>query len=152
MSRFSKKERANPEISTASLPDIVFMLLFFFMVITEMRDTEILVETKIPEATQLQKLEQKSLNKNFWIGKPRNQGQFGKEARIQANDVIISDDDIQRIIAEYNLELGEDAGKMTISLKADEKVKMKILTDIKLELREADARKINYTTRKRGED
>ena len=153
MSRFRKKERETPAISTASLPDIVFMLLFFFMVITQLRDTKILVDQDLPEATQLQKLEQKSLVKNFWVGKPKNIGQFGKEARIQANDVILpSDEDIQRIVAEYQLELGEKAGKMTISLKADENVKMKILTDIKMQLREADARKINYATRKSGDE
>lgn len=147
MSRFRNKERETPAVSTASLPDIVFMLLFFFMIIAQPRDKEILVDQKLPKATQLQKLEQKSLVRNFWVGKPKNIGKFGREARIQADDVILtSDEEILRLVAEYKGSLGAQAGKMTISLKADEKVKMKVLTDIKEKLREADARKINYST------
>ena len=152
MSKFSKRQKEEPKISTAALPDIVFMLLFFFMVITKMRETEILVEQRLPKATQLQKLEQKSLVHYLYIGKP-TKAEYGTEPRIQANDVLINLEDIPRIIAEKRLGMTEsDAQKLTVSLKADQEIKMNILTDVKLQLREADARKVNYATVKTVED
>ena len=57
-----------PPISTASLPDVIFMILFFFMVSTTMRDQELLVRYKLPEATEVQKLEKKSLVSFIHIG------------------------------------------------------------------------------------
>ena len=75
------------------------------------------------------------------------------EPRIQANDVLINLEDIPRIIAEKRLGMTEsDAQKLTVSLKADQEIKMNILTDVKLQLREADARKVNYATVKTVED
>ena len=55
-----KGNKGLPPISTASLPDVIFMILFFFMVSTTMRDQELLVRYKLPEATEVQKLEKKS--------------------------------------------------------------------------------------------
>ena len=77
MSKFRKKAKAQPAISTSSLPDIVFMLLFFFMVTTVMREQDILVEQKMPQSTQLQKLQKKTLISYIYIGKPKNTGLYG---------------------------------------------------------------------------
>jgi len=97
MSKFTKKRgKASPEVSTASLPDIIFMLLFFFMVVTVMRSSDRLVDVIVPTATELTKLEKKSLVNQIYIGKPKDQYRdiYGSAARIQLNDKISDEDDI----------------------------------------------------------
>ena len=89
-----KKTQVKQDIPTSSMPDVVFMLLFFFMVTTELRETAIDVQQRIPEATQLRKLLRKSLVTNLYIGEPRKTEQFGKEPKIQADDVFIEPKDI----------------------------------------------------------
>lgn len=152
MSKFRKKSKGDtPGISTASLPDIVFMLLFFFMVTTVMRETELLVSLKIPQATEIQKLERKSLVSYIYVGKPvaRLQATFGTEPRIQLNDAFASVNDIADFIAtERDARSEEEIPAMTTSIKADEEAKMGIITDIKQELRKVQSFKINYSTRK----
>ena len=152
MSRFkkdNKKEMA--AISTASLPDIVFMLLFFFMVTTVMRETTLFVNVITPKATEIKKMEKKSLVSYIYIGPPikRLQSSYGTSARIQLNDAFASVDEIQEFIAtEREARDEKEIPYMTASIKADESVKMGIITDVKQELRKANALKINYSTRK----
>tara|TARA_B100001758_G_scaffold247728_1_gene266819 strand:+ start:613 stop:1080 length:468 start_codon:yes stop_codon:yes gene_type:complete len=152
MSRFkkdNKKEMA--AISTASLPDIVFMLLFFFMVTTVMRETTLFVNVITPKATEIKKMEKKSLVSYIYVGPPikRLQSSYGTSARIQLNDAFASVEDIQEFIAtEREARDEKEIPYMTASIKADESVKMGIITDVKQELRKANALKINYSTRK----
>lgn len=147
MSKFKKNQKAEPAISTASLPDIVFMLLFFFMVTTVLREQDLLVEQKIPQATQLQKLQKKTLISYLFIGKPKNTGLYGTEPRVQANDALIMTPDIiQWVNQERDLLPESDRGLITISLKADRDVKMGPISDVQTELREADARRILYAS------
>jgi biopolymer transport protein ExbD len=153
MSKFRKDSKKDtPGISTASLPDIVFMLLFFFMVTTVMRETTIMVQQSLPQATEIQKLEKKSLVSYIYIGSPveRMQGTYGTKARIQLNDAFATVDDIpQYITAERTARDEKEVPFMTTSLKADQNTKMGIVTDVKQELRKANALKINYSTRKK---
>ena len=89
MSRFKKTEkRSVPQPPSGSLSDIVFMLLFFFMVTTTMRETENKVMVKLPEASEVAKLERKDLTSYINIGTPIRslQGQYGNDSRIQLND------------------------------------------------------------------
>jgi biopolymer transport protein ExbD len=147
MSKFRKKERVTPAVSTASLPDIVFMLLFFFMVTTVLREQDLLVEQKIPQSTQLQKLQNKTLISYLFIGKPKNTSLYGSEPRIQANDVLISTPDIvQWVNQERDLLAEADRGLITISLKVDKDVKMGPVSDVQTELRNADARRVLYAS------
>ena len=153
MSKFKKnKKGGTPPISTASLPDIVFMLLFFFMVTTVMRETEMLVDNTLPQATEVKKLERKSLVSYIYIGSPRGlnrKKQFGAKAKIQLNDSYANVADIQAFIAaERESRAEEEIPLLTTSIKADVDVKMGIVSDIKEELRKAQAYKINYSTRK----
>ena len=152
MSKFSKNgKKGMPAISTASLPDIVFMLLFFFMVTTVMRETTLFVNVVTPQATEIKKLEKKSLVSYIYIGPPikRMQASFGTAARIQLNDSFASVDEIQEFIAsEQEARDEKEIPYMTTSIKADESVKMGIITDVKQELRKANSLKINYSTRK----
>lgn len=151
-----KGGKATPKISTASLPDIVFMLLFFFMVVTVMRDTEQLVNIQYPKATELQKLEKKSLVSYIYVGPPteKYQEKFGTAPRIQLNDRIANDEkEIPTFIVNERSQLDEKLqGKMTTSLKVDSGVKMGIISDIKQQLRRASALKINYSAVPRTED
>ncbi|EOZ96811.1 Biopolymer transport protein ExbD/TolR [Indibacter alkaliphilus LW1] len=145
MSKFKKKTGTSENIPTSALPDIIFMLLFFFMVTTVLREQEILVEQKIPQATQLQKLEKKSLISYLYVGKPKNTALYGSEPRIQANDVLITTNDIVLWVNQEKDQLSEvERDQITISMKADRDVKMGPISDVQFELREADARKLLY--------
>ena len=153
MSKFKKNKNSKlAPISTASLPDIVFMLLFFFMVTTVMRETEMLVDNILPQATEVQKLERKSLVSYIYIGAPKGNNRkikYGKDAKIQLNDSYARVADIQSfIIAERESRAEEEVPLLTTSIKADVNVKMGIVSDVKQELRKSQAYKINYSTRK----
>ncbi len=150
MSRFkTKKGKGSAAINTSSLPDIIFMLLFFFMVTTVMREVTLKVKTKLPQATEVQKLEKKSLVSYIYIGPPVKSKLYGTNSRIQLNDTFANVDDIQEFVAKER-EDREEADKkfITTSLKVDGITKMGIVTDVKQELRKAGALKINYSTRK----
>ncbi len=153
MSKFKKAgSKGLPSINTASLPDIVFMLLFFFMVTTVMRETNLKVSVIIPEATEIKKLEKKSLVSFIYIGKPLKnlQKTFGSEPRIQLNDAFATLGDIRDFITSEREQMNEnDQKQMTVSLKIDQNTRMGIVTDVKLELRKASALKINYSSRKK---
>lgn len=147
--RFKKQGKNKVQaISTASLPDIVFMLLFFFMVTTVMKENTLLVKVSAPKADQIKKLENKSLVSYIYIGVPQNT-QFGKLPRIQLNDAFSENEQIREFIAAERESLKEsDQPKMTVSLKVDRETEMGIVTDVKQELRRASALKINYSTLK----
>lgn len=152
MSKFKKKkDGGQPAISTASLPDIVFMLLFFFMVTTVMREVTLKVDVTRPKATEVNKLERKSLVSYIYIGAPKEtyQGQFGTADRIQLNDAFATKRDIIAFVeAEREQRDPAEVPLMTFSFKVDEEAKMGIVTDVKQELRKANALKINYSTYK----
>jgi len=149
MSKFkSKKDNALPAVNTASLPDIVFMLLFFFMVVTVMREDTLLIENRLPLADQVEKLEKKNPVSYIYAGKPAaGYKKFGTEARLQLNDKFAEISEIQGFIDAERAALREEAliPYMTVSLKVDKEANMGIVGDIKQELREANALKINYT-------
>jgi biopolymer transport protein ExbD len=152
MSRFkTKKSKGVGAINTSSLPDIIFMLLFFFMVTTVMREVSLKVKLKLPQATEVQKLEKKSLVSYIYIGPPVKSKLYGTNSRIQLNDTFANVDDIQEFVAKEREERDEaDKKFITTSLKVDGLTKMGIVTDVKQELRKAGALKINYSTRKGG--
>jgi biopolymer transport protein ExbD len=151
MSRFKKKKGSGlPAINTSSLPDIIFMLLFFFMVTTVMRENTTIVKTRLPQASEVQKLMKKSLVSYIYIGEPRNVKLYGNESRIQLNDQFSSVGDIPEFIySEREARDEADRRLLTTSLKVDYKTKMGVVTDVKQELRKVGAFKINYSTRKK---
>ena len=152
MAKFAKKKEGDlPAVSTASLPDIVFMLLFFFMVTTVMREVDLKVDVKRPKATEVNKLERKSLVSYIYIGAPKTkfQDQFGTADRIQLNDAFATKNDIiQFVEAEREQTNPAEVPLMTFSFKVDQEAEMGIVTDVKQELRKANALKINYSTYK----
>lgn len=165
MSKFSnKKKKGSPGISTASLPDIVFMLLFFFMVATVSKEEDLLVDITVPAADQCSTLEDKSLEVYINVGKPSKelQAEYGKEPRLQLNDAIKDISHIPQYIEEKRLEIKklgstDELGlqmvkKMVVSLKVDQKSKLGTIDDIKQELRKLNALRINYVVNDAGSE
>jgi len=152
MSKFKKKKGGEiPAVNTASLPDIVFMLLFFFMVATVIKEDNLLIENKLPQANQIEKLSKKKPVSYIYVGKPnlQNKRKYGTEARIQLNDKLASAKDIAAFIAAERAPIPEDQIKyLTVAMKVDSEANMGVVSDIKQELRKVNALKINYTTRK----
>jgi biopolymer transport protein ExbD len=156
MSKFKKGKKGKelPPISTASLPDIVFMLLCFFMVVTKMRETDIKVRTKVPQITELRKIENKSMNSFVFIGPPASQYQelMGTAPRIQLNDAFAKATDIMAFATARRAEIPPvQHNEMTVSLKVDGEVKMGLVTDVKTELRKANMRRVFYLANRRSE-
>lgn len=151
MARFqTSKSKSLPKVSTGSLPDIIFLLLIFFMVSTTMRETTLFVKIIQPTATEITKLEKKGLVSFIYIGPP-TQATLGTESRIQLNDRFATINEIQDfIITEREARDEVDRKLITTSLKINKDTKMGIVTDVKQELRKAGAFKINYSTRKKG--
>ncbi|REE05720.1 ExbD/TolR family protein [Marinoscillum furvescens] len=153
MSKFKKSSNTEQDIPTAALPDIIFMLLFFFMVTTVMRETDIMVKQQLPRASQLTKIERKSLVSYIYIGEPKNTSLYGNEPKIQTNDVFVDTDDVVQFVNQEKDKLSEvERDQITMSMKVDVEVKMGIVSDVQQELREANARKVLYSSIKRSEE
>ncbi|OAV44132.1 biopolymer transporter ExbD [Lewinella sp. 4G2] len=153
MAKFSKKRgKSSPAISTASLPDIIFMLLFFFMMVTVLRDSSLKVKVNTPDATQLTKLDEKSLVNYIYIGRPTPQYAevYGTSPRIQLGDKISTVDDIPLFLEQHKVKLPEaKRPAITSSLRVDGEVTMGIVQDVKTKLRKSNQLKINYSASKR---
>jgi biopolymer transport protein ExbD len=149
MARFKKKGRkAAPEINTGSMSDIIFMFLFFFMVITTIREATLIVRVRPAHATEVQKLEKKSLVSYIYIGAPINK-KLGGQSRIQLNDQFANLSDIQEFITKERESRDEvDRKLLTTSLKIDKETRMGIVSDVKQKLRDIGAFKINYSAAK----
>lgn len=146
MSKFKKgKQGELPAISTASLPDIVFMLLFFFMVATVMRDSSLMIENRLPSADQVEKLK-KDRTMFIYAGKPSESfKKFGEEPRIQINDAFKRVDEVQSAVSEARAKLDEELQKrFVVGLKIDKDTHAGLVSDIKQELREVNALKVMY--------
>ncbi len=151
MGKFQKKRGAStPEISTASLPDIIFMLLFFFMVVTVLRDSSLMVDLNVPQATELTKLEKKSLVNYLIVGKPNAAYRelYGTKPRLQLGDKFAELTEIPLFIEQHRQKVQErDRGQINSSLKVDGEVTMGIITDIKTQLRKSGQLKVNYSAK-----
>jgi len=151
MSKFVKKRgKTTPAVSTASLPDIIFMLLFFFMVVTVLRDAELKVSVVTPHATELTKLEKKSLVNYLYIGRPldRYKDLYGTKPRLQLGDKIAEIYDIPLFLEKHRIKVSENMRPgITSSLKIDGNVTMGIVQDVKTELRKSNQLKVNYSAK-----
>lgn len=153
MAKFTKRNGVKQEIATSSMPDVVFMLLFFFMVTTQLRDNSIKVQQRIPEATQMRKLQRNGVVSYLYIGAPKQLGVWGKEPRIQANDVFIDTKEVNHWVnAEITkLEPG-DKDAMIVALKVHDETRRGIIVDVETELKKANARRLLYSTVQRRSD
>lgn len=153
MSKFQNKGKAEiPELNTSSLPDLIFSILFFFMIVTSMREETLKVEYKTPRGTEIEKLERKSLASNIHIGKPNREfrAKLGSQSRIQLNDKFADVSNIREYVQNERESLQErDKPFMKIVLKADVETQMGIITDVKMELRKAYALAVVYAAENR---
>jgi|TARA_B110000908_G_scaffold164542_1_gene212708 biopolymer transport protein ExbD len=151
MSKFGKKKKGMPAVNTAALPDIVFMLLFFFMVTTTMRETDLKLENpRLPSATEVKKLEHKSLVSTIYVGKSKDVTRHGSGFnRIQLNDKIATAEDVPAFIINERSKVSEaEVPFMTTSIKADKESNVGTIIDIRLKLRDVNALKISYSASK----
>ncbi len=130
---FSRKTKLSSEIPTSSMPDIIFMLLIFFMVTTVLREYSGL-PVNIPKAEKIEKLKGKRHTAHIWIS---------KEGLVSINDRLFAVQDVAKIM--YDKRVSDP--QVIVSLKADEEAKMELISSIHEELREADALKLNYSTK-----
>lgn len=153
MAKIRKAEkREMPALNTSSLPDIIFMLLFFFMTVTSMKEVTYKVQIANPSATELTKMEKKSLIRYVYVGTPTRELQktFGSETRIQLDDAFAEVGEIEEYIVNERSAMKEsDQGQMMVSIKADKDTRMGVVTDIKQALRRAYALKIVYAATQR---
>ncbi len=129
--KIERKTHTSKEISTSSMPDIIFMLLIFFMVTTVMREYEGL-DIIMPRAKMIEKLESKRHASYVWAT---------KDGLVSVDDRIININNLSGLM--YN-KIAKDP-KITVSLKSDEKTTMKLITDIHTQLRTANALKLSYS-------
>ena len=153
MSRFRESHREVPGLNLAAMPDLIFTVLFFFMIVTHMRDVKPMVRYDVPQGTELEKA-RKSNMVYLFIGKPvSEQGEVtGSETRIQLNDRFVSVGELAREISAERAKMSEDdRQRMVVSLRADRDTEMGIINDVKQELRKAGALNINYSATSRSQ-
>lgn len=154
MIRFRKKSHDVPELNTSSLPDLIFSVLFFFMIVTHMRQVTLKVECRVPQGKNLTRLTKKSAVSHIYIGKPTKdlQDKYGKETQIQLNDKLATAPEVMDYMAAEKKRMSaEDQRLMTVSIKADKDTKMGVITDVKQALRQAKAIKISYSAVEKGQ-
>lgn len=144
MNIYRRASHQVPGLNTAALPDLIFTVLFFFMIVTHMRKVELKVKYQVPAGTELSRLTKKSTVTYIYIG--RGMGGSDTKMRVQLNDKLSEVSDIVDYIVEERKRMSpEDVGKMTVSIKADRQADMGLITDVKQALRQANALRINYS-------
>lgn len=149
MSFFARRRnREVPGLNTASLPDLIFSVLFFFMIVTHMRQETLKVRYQVPQGTQLTRLTKKSAISHVYIGEPSADmaSAMGKGTRIQYNDKYVTPQELARYLADERARMTpEDRERMIVSLKGDLHTKMSVVQEVKQALRQANALKISYS-------
>ena len=143
---FHQREHEVPALNTSSLPDLIFTVLFFFMIVTHMRDVELRVRYTVPQGTELQKLTHKSSVVFIYVGRPAGADPSSTDMQIQLNNQLATIDDIKHYIEQERAGMSaEDQARMTVSIKADRDAPMGLIADIKHMLQQSFALKINYS-------
>lgn len=133
---FHKSSHEIPGLNLASLPDLIFTVLFFFMIVTHMRDDDVRVHYQVPAGTEVSKLQQRQAVVNVYVG----------EGKIQVNGRMTDLAHVAECINEERKRMSPDnAERLTVSLKADKKTPMGLIADLKAELQKVFALKINYS-------
>ena len=153
MSRFRQRRKKDvPALNMAAMPDLIFTVLFFFMLVTHMRDVTPKVHFQVPEGTELEKGSRKSGIVYLFIGKPldaQGRPQPGP-SRIQLNDRYVTVDQIGAEIQKERALMSEtDRQRLTVSIRADRDTEMGLVNDVKQELRRAGALNVNYSATKK---
>lgn len=152
---FKRRNHEVPGLNTASLPDLIFTVLFFFMIVTHMREVQVKVKYQVPQGTELERLTKKSAVSYIYIGKPLlpddGKGTSNSKTAVQLNDKLADTNEIAAYIAAERARMSpEDLKKMTVSIRADRHTRMGVVTEVKQSLRKAGALKINYSAEQSG--
>ena len=146
MAHFKKKRGGSKqEVPTSAMPDVVFMLLFFFMVTSVLREVTLKVRVNLTQAENIEKIEQKRLLSYVYIGPERLPGNQLGEDKVQIDDAIVDDIGAIRNLMYDKL---REQPKLIVSLRVDESSEFGLLTDVQEELKKASAFRINYSTRR----
>ena len=145
--RGDRRHRGVPSLNVASMPDLIFTVLFFFMIVTHMRSDEVKVRLEVPAGTEVKKLAGHPAIVNIYIGRTTGPSTgSGTEWAIQLNGDIVSPKEIPARISEIRSKLSpENAERLTVSFRADRRAPMGIVSDVKQALQQAYALKINYS-------
>ena len=151
MSLFGRREHEMPGLNTSSLPDLIFTVLFFFMIVTHMRQVTLKVAYQAPQGKQLTRLTKKSAVSYIYIGQPVS-GLAGSAANdssrvcVQLNDKLATPAEVMDyVLAEKRRMSAEDQRQMTVSIRADRQVPMGVVMDVKQALRQAKVLRVNYS-------
>ncbi len=147
MSIYRRRKRSIPELNTASLPDLIFTILFFFMLVTHMRKTTVKVKYQVPQGTELTKLVKKSAISYIYIGMPMNAAGAvsGDSLCVQLNDKIVDLKDVKGYLSKERLLMSAaDKKQMSVSVRADKATPMGTINDLKQSLRESNVLKVNF--------
>ena len=160
-----RRQHEVPTLNTSSLPDLIFTVLFFFMIVTHMRKVTLKVEYALPQGTELTRLTKKTAVSYIYIGRPAAAPGLGKAAsarsqaaseggnngfQMQINDRIATPSDIAGFMsAERRRMSDEDRARQTVSVKADQQTPMGMITDVKMALRKARVQRISYSAEQR---
>ncbi len=153
MSRFRTSRREVPGLNTASLPDLIFTVLFFFMIVTHIRDVNVKVDYRPPQGSQIEKLARKSATTHIYIGRPAGSeaGDGSAPTCVQVNDKVVDVVDIAKYIADERSRMSAaDAQNMSVSLRADSATPMGVIDDVKRALRSAQVLKVVYSAEENG--
>jgi biopolymer transport protein ExbD len=141
--RFHRPDHSVPELNMASLPDLIFTVLFFFMIVTHMRDVEKKVSYQVPAGTEVEKQQHKSSVVHIFIGMPMDGS--SDDYQIQLNNQMSTVDDIARFVEMERRGMSpEDQERLTVSIEADRDVPMSIINDVKQALRQSYALNVSY--------
>ena len=139
-SMFHQSRRSVPSLNVASMPDLIFTVLFFFMIVTHMRSDEVKVRLQVPAGVEVQKLANKQAVVNIYIGRQ------GDKWAVQMNGNIVAPVDIPASIEHIRSGLSaENQSRLTVSLRVDKKAPMGLVSEVKRNLQQAYALKINYS-------
>lgn len=142
---FKRKKKESPEVSTASLPDIIFMLLFFFMTVTVLRTAASQITIELPETAEAAKVNHEASEYNIYVGEKSSD----EDPKVQINEYLVSMSQLDKILENVSAPLLDfEKMKVPIYLRVDKNVKMDVVYDIKLMLRKHGLRKINYIVKK----
>ncbi len=142
--RITRRKRVIPQLNTSSLPDLIFTVLFFFMIVTHMRRVALKVEYQVPAGTELTRLTKKTSTSYIYIGRPMQGGQGGMQ--VQLNDKLCTPDEVGAFVSSERQRMNPiDAQNMIVSIKADRRTPMALITQVKQALRQAQALRINYS-------
>ena len=139
-SMFRRKRQNVPSLNMASMSDLIFTVLFFFMIVTHMRSDEVKVRYEVPQGSEMKKLANKSSVVNIYIGRA------GNDWRVQLNGDIVRVEDLSARIEQIKSSMSpENQEHLTVSLRADRRTPMGLISDVKQALQKSYALRINYS-------